>query len=495
MKKKLLVLLSLSAALCATLGFSACTPDDGAAMKKKNAVTVYYDANGGAFANDKDVSLYDVISLKNVAKDENGIKKVKLIAPGDDVRNQNALVKDTSEIAKQDYFLAGWYRERLPRVDGSGNPLDENGVLTSVSGKAQGYTYSGKWDFEKDYLEVDATKSHSAKKVVLTLYAAWVPNFSYEFYAPETDEQTPETWTKLDSKKNFDPTLTSKRTLTLPTIDEATGGLKMQDFPSVSDMTFTGAYLDEACTIPWTAETAHEGSVDYATGTGVNTVKKVYTTWKTGTWYTITNTDQLVMSASASGIFDIQADLNFLKTLDGGETESITWPYAFSSTRFNGTIYGNGHTISNVTINQTDTSNLLFGLFGGLGETAVLSNITFANTTLNLNAGSRSADPKFGLLAGEVNDNATLTDVTIEGKLRISDKIYNNVKLGQGDYSDYMIGLLFGYVGDTNVAGITQNITAEVYNPNSTAETPLDPVNIEIEVVDGLVFITKKQTA
>ena len=48
---------------------------------------------------------------------------------------------------------------------------------------------------------------------------------------------------------------------------------------------------------------------------------------------------------------------------------------------FNGTIKGNGHTIKNVTIEQTNNSKVNAGLFGYLAETSSLSDLTFENVT------------------------------------------------------------------------------------------------------------------
>jgi len=111
----------------------------------KYNVSVKFDANGGMFAGTKDVYVVDVFSLENQKSDANGMKEISLIQPDNSKRGDRAF-----EVSKTDYFLAGWYQERTPRVNDNGEALDDYGVPTSKSGRPQGYVYSGKWDFDID---------------------------------------------------------------------------------------------------------------------------------------------------------------------------------------------------------------------------------------------------------------------------------------------------------------------------------------------------------
>ena len=129
-------------------------------------VSVRFDANGGMFAETPNVYVVDVFNLASLKTNANGNKEISLLDPEDSKRGT---IKYT--VSNQGHNFVGWYTERTPRVDENGNPLDEYGVLTSVSGKAQGYTYSGLWDFSKSTVEVDPNKEYTSEESVLTLYA------------------------------------------------------------------------------------------------------------------------------------------------------------------------------------------------------------------------------------------------------------------------------------------------------------------------------------
>lgn len=485
MKIKPILLLSLSAAIFASLGFAACgSTTEEEIMHQQNAISVRYDCGEGNFANAKDLTLHDVIPLDNVAV-ENGVKTIKLLAPGDEDRGQGASFSFPSYTG---YFLAGWYQGKTPRVDENGNALDENGELTSVSGKAQGYSYSDKWDFDNDVLTLDSSKEYNASESILTLYAAWVPQFSFSFVAPEydTDGVTVKSWTEIGTK-TFDPTV-QESTLALPVEDSATGGLKLNDVPAKRGYTYSGAYLDSSLSTEWTATTEHIGDVDEETGTAISPVQIVYTNWKEGEWFKISNVQQLVTSAAANRYFELQADLDF---------QNASWPSAFSSGRFSGAIYGNGHKISNVTVKQTNISATYFGLFGSLSEKATLSNVTFENATLDLDTGSRVPQSRFGLLAGDFSANTKLENVTVTGKVLISDEIYDNAKDGES-YANYSLGLLFGesaYDADGNPVahGIDTNaIVCEIYVKTQNADNTKQPA-IEAHVDDDIILLDKVQ--
>ena len=485
MKIKPILLLSLSAAIFASLGFAACGTTEEEIMNQENAISVRYDCGDGNFANAKDLTLHDVIPLEKVAE-EDGKKTLKLVEPGDPKRGEGASVSFPSYTG---YFLAGWYKTKTLRVNENGEPLDECGELVSVSGKAQGYSYSEKWDFDNDVLTLDASKEYNASEAVLTLYAAWVPQFSFSFMVPETyeaDGVTVKTW-KEASTKTFDPTV-QEGTLILPVDDTKTGGLKLNDIPEQRGKTFVGAYADEACTNEWTATSEHAGDVDEATGTAIAPVQKIYTTWKNGEWFKITTASQLQTSAAATRYFELQADIDF---------EGIAWPVAFSSTRFNGAIYGNGHKISNITAKQTNISATFFGLFGSLGEKAVLDSVTFENATLDLDTGSRVPQSRFGLLAGDFSATTVFNDVSVSGKVKISDEIYDNKK-DEVSYANYSLGLLFGetaYDSDGNPVahGIdTSAIACEVYVKTQDADNTKTPA-IEAHVEDGIILLDKVQ--
>lgn len=479
MKKKPILLLSLAATACAVVGLASCGVNEAAVMQQKDAISICFDCNGGSFANTKDVTFYDVIPLKNFSTVD-GEKKITLVAPGDGARGDKG--KELSMPSYTGYFLAGWYEERIPRVDANGNPLDEDGNLTSVSNKPQGYSYADKWDFDSDQVVLDASKEYTAETSIITLYAAWIPNFSYQFMTPKSYEDDGVTVKEWEEKSvtAFNP-LVQDNTLKMPTVDEKTGGYKNNSFPTIFNKTFECAYADAELTELWTETTTHNGYVDEATGTAVQPRQTVYTLWKEGTWYEISNVAQFNVSASAVGYYELKANLDYTGQF---------WPYALSSTRFNGAIYGNGFTISNVSIEQSQISDIYGGLFGALGEKAVLENITFENVTYTLKTGSRMPDAKFGLLAGE-NNSTSLTGVSVTGSLKISDELYDNAKDGVS-YANYSIGLLFALDLTSGANTITQTITHEVYVATQNAENTKQPsITATLDEDDGTITLAK----
>ena len=181
MKKYLKLLLVTALLGTALLAMTACSKWEkpyASADADGYTVSVRFDANGGMFAGTNDVFLIDVFNPTAAPKNASGKAEISLISPDDSRRESNAF-----EVSNTGYFLAGWYRERALRTDENGNALDVDGNLCSVSGKAQGYVYSGRWDFSKDRLEVDPNGSYSSATPTMTLYAAWIPYYTYEFYA------------------------------------------------------------------------------------------------------------------------------------------------------------------------------------------------------------------------------------------------------------------------------------------------------------------------
>ena len=112
---------------------------------------------------------------------------------------------------------------------------------------------------------------------------------------------------------------------------------------------------------------------------------------------------------------------------------------------FSGTIQGNGHTISNVDLTQTNNSKVNAGLFGYLTETAKLTDLTFENVTFTIKAGTRVMGTNFGLLSGTISGEAVLENVEITNScLQIDSSCYFGV-------DEYAIGLVCGMGDATRV--------------------------------------------
>jgi len=366
-------------------------------------VSVKFDANGGTFTTNTSV----IVDSFNT----DGKSEIALISPDDEMRD-----KDAFTATKNGHFLAGWYKERIEKTNDDGETF---------------YEYSGKWDFENDTLKIDKNKQYSAETPALTLYAAWVPLFEVEFYSLDSGE--------LIDTINYNPT--SSKALKIPAWNEETGAVEMYDFPKREGYTYSKAYFDAEATNELTGEELmHPGVVNADDATATNSVLKLYVDWTEGEWYRIYNVDQFKESATLNGNYELFADLDF--------TDEI-WPTTFVYGNFGGVIKGNGHTIKNVEVTQTNNSKINAGLFGYLTDTASITDVVFENITFTLKAGTRKVGTSYGLFAGTISDNATIGGVSIlNSRLQIDSSCYFAV-------DDYTIGLVCG-MGDFSKVSTAQ---------------------------------------
>ena len=394
------------------------------------SVSVKFDANGGAFTTNTST----IVDSFDSKQDD-----IALLAP-DDSRRGN----DSFTAKKNGYFLAGWYRERIEKTD-------DNGEIV--------FEYSGKWDFEKDVLEIDHNKEYSADSPALTLYAAWVPLFEIEFYSLDDG--------KLIDTINYNPLET--KSLEVPAWNEETGAVEMYKFPEREGYTFNKAYFDAEGTKELTGKTlTHPGTVDLENATVKDPVLKLYIDWTEGEWYRIYNADQFIESASLKGNYELFADLDF--------TDKI-WPTSFVYGNYSGVIKGNGHTIKNVEITQTNNSKVNAGLFGYLTDTASISDVIFENVTFTIKAGTRKVGTSYGLFAGTISDNAIINNVSIiNSRLQIDSSAYFSV-------DDYSIGLVCG-MGDAS------KISSAQIECIATGKEP-EKVNISVNENEVTVDIKK----
>ena len=422
--KGILILLLLLTALLVTGCAEEPTPYE-VNDAENFTVSVKYDANGGTFTTNTAV----IVDSYDAAK-TNG--KIALLNPDNALRGNDAFTA-----VNNGYFLAGWYRECTQQPDGS-------------------YVYAGKWDFETDVLTVDPAEEHTSAEPVLTLYAAWIPMFRINFCDLESGEVL-DTYT-------FDPN--SGASLQVPALNEETGAVEMYKFPARSGYTFDSVYYDaEGTHMVETAEVVHPGTVNLENGTAENGTMDLYINWTEGEWYHIYNVEQFLDNASVNGNYVLHADLDF---------EGEIWPTSLMYGNFSGTIEGNGHTISNVELTQTNNSKVNAGLFGNLTESAQLKDVTFENVTFTIKAGTRVMGTSFGVLAGTISTDAVLENVRITGALQIDSACYFGV-------DEYVIGLVCGMGDPTRVSA--EIVCAVVGESPETVVVTVDGNEVTLEFV------------
>ena len=362
-------------------------------------VSVKFDANGGLFTTNTSV-IMDSFNISNMVVGNDGRVEIPLISPDDAQRG-----KDGFSAYNNGHFLVGWYTNRYTTKDDQGN----------IS-----YTYSGKWDFSQDTVKVHSTGTYSADDPVLTLYAVWAPLFEIEIYDLNSGDYVDSiTLNPLENNE-----------VQLPVWNEKTGAIDMNDVPQRDGYTFAGAYYDADGSVPINGETLqHSGKMDFELGATVGGKMKVYVDYLEGEWFHIYTAEQFVKNAKLNGNYVIHNDLDF---------DGLIWPTVLVQGNFGGTIQGNGHTFKNISADQTNNSKTNAGLFGTLKNTAKIEDLTFDHVTFTIKKGSRVSGACFGLFAGQVDANATLTNVQIvDSKLQIDS--------GCAFLSDdYSIGLVSG---------------------------------------------------
>ncbi len=402
--------------------------------KQGYSVSVRFDAGEGRFAN-RDITVVDVFSLDDYKAGEDGMIRIPLLDPQDKDRGAQAYVVDNPG-----YTLAGWYTDRQPRVDDQGRPLDEYGELTEVSGREQGWVYSGKWDFASGTVAVDPATVKSGADAVLTLYAAWVPGVQFHLYDLNTLDR--------DGNPALIETYVGSK-LTVPTWKN--GAISLGgSFPKL-DGTPNAIYADKDMTAPLTDPIKID--INYENGTINTPAVDVYVDLWQGQWFKISTVQQFYRNARADGNYIIEADLDF-------SIKGAIWPANFykGQNQFTGKIIGNGHTFSGITVVQP-TGAQQGGLFGFIGAGASITDLHFSNVTYTA-IGSRIQGSTAGLLAGTISDQATLENVTVSGKLLIDPSLL----LDGMDLSTY--GMLAG-AGTADIS--LENIKVELTGDNKNA--------------------------
>lgn len=411
MKRKFLTLISSVLLLVTLLCLSSCLKSEYDELDDMGyTVSVRFDANGGTFKGSNST----VVDSFN--PDESTV--IKLISPDDDRRGKN----NKMEVSKPECMLAGWYASRTP--------IDENDL-------SKGYTYSDRWDFEKDSITLDENKEYTANEPVLTLYAAWIPYFTFEYYTE-------------DGVKYAE---TSGYSITVPEWKSGDATIDMGKFPKRDGYTLLSAYSDSAMQNAVSGRV--EGKWDIETASVESPVIRIYTEWAEGNQYRIYSADQLRKNAALDGVYTLMNDIDFT---------GVSWPGAFANGKFSGEFNGNGYKISNISFKSEGTV-AQSGLFGSIESGARFDNITFENITCTVNPRRVAVGAKYGLFAGNIASGATFDGVSVSGIL-----LFGANCASFGGQLDRSIYLLSGC--GTKPQGISYDITVGVTDEVKDEATP-----------------------
>lgn len=418
MKKKLITILMSAAIVACLAGFVSCgklsAPEQ--AHKNGNVVRVNYDTNGGIIGGGDNVTLFDMFNPHKYTADANGNVHIKVLDPVDE-RRENIGKSDSNKnpLTKSGNILVGWYKTRTENADGS-------------------YSYSDKWDFETDSFEV---KQNTAGEE-FTLYALWTEFFEFDYYRVKSDGNVEfigkDQLSVIPSevKGTADET---RAAIYLPAW--ADGAMNYQtgsySFPKVSGMTYTAAYLDKECEKEIKTEQGkpfiHSGYID-ENGVAQNRIQNIYVTYEEGERYKISTAEQFAKYANVDGYYEISGDLDFT---------GVAWPSSLTFGTFNGRIYGkDGISVkfSNISAKYSSSSSNRGGLFGEIGDNAVIENVAFENVTVEIAASGMVSDIKYGLFAGNVSEKADMTGVSLTGATL---KISGGIDQPSGDYRIHLL--------------------------------------------------------
>lgn len=394
MTKKIRVYLFavLLAVLALTL-FAGCklnpTLDDFINKNNLKAVVTYY-ANGGNFGG--------AATEKSLYYPE-GVKPLNI--------GEDTITNGTINISRKDYEFAGWYYA----------PLGEDGL--PVFNEGTNIVAASDSDTPVDFSVPLKDGDH------LYVYAKWVSVEKLEIRLV-TDGGA-----DLSAIENGETVIYKNGdVLSL----QSFGGQSINRFSkdpitgTINDFTFAEYYTDETCEeiVSWPIK-ALNGTENQV----------IYARYIPGKW-TMLKSSSDIMRANfglSSNKYYLLCDID----MNGAAFPAIS--------RFACVLQGNGFTVSNaaVTVSQTVTFNKK-SLFGDITESAVISDVTFENITLNVNLG-RNQFPEIYLFATSVNSSAKITGVTIGGTLNITtterSKIVANITQnasGEYDTTHWIIG-------------------------------------------------------
>lgn len=432
MLKKLRIIIGIVFIITLCAGLSACKKSGAF---DKYDVLVYYDANGGSFGGIAGVTIVDGFKFSDYETDENGNYHFKLLDPTSEARP----AKDKRILDKTQSFNLGWYKTRKSQTDEDGNLLDAEGnSLIEVEGvyyvkgtendespvtSEPYYTYDDKWDFENDEFVVNPQNG----KAELRLYAGWVPYYFFNYYVQEKGEWVKygETYFNYENLMKEDSEYYDRNTIWTPEWNE---GVMDHDhsynkgtytFPKYDGHTFVAAYTDPECTDKIDGSFVHEGTLDVEHAIAINRVQNIYVQFEDGVKYRIEKAEQLSKNVSLNGQYTILDNLAF--------TDTVKWPAAFVTGTFNGTfVAAEGEiTVTGVSIAFNNQSAEYGGLFGRIGAGAVVKGIKFVDVGLDIQETYRRQNCTIGLFSGDINEKATVENITVNGTIRLG-KIYND---------------------------------------------------------------------
>ena len=312
----------------------------------------------------------------------------------------------------------------------------------------------------------------------ISLYAAWVPNFRFEFYSIDDPDTVIGTVDNVSIGGKIDA----------PVWDDSDDSLYLGGLTNVFETELKGKTFIAMYTSPDKSQRItgdsiiHSGTINYEDATAINPTMKLYVEAWDGEWKHVYKTNKFINKFDMNANYVIMNDLDFRYYNDIlEEYEYYKWPTTNVNNEFTGKIVGftkeNGEPvkISNISFTQASSSTKgAIGMFGRIAAGAVIENIYFENATMVIDKGSpMTAKMSFGLLAGAIDDEAVINNVSVSGVIKISSKC----KFRQ--IEQVSIGLVCGS-GSTHGIGY-ENITVEKTDDVDSFSAEVVGNKVEIE--------------
>lgn len=259
--------------------------------------------------------------------------------------------------------FSGYYCDNkwyLPKLDSDGNIVkDDNGIVA----------LGEEWDFET----MRVTEN-------ITLYANLVQKVEMKFVDSATGEV-------VKTISDGEPGKTRSKP-------------SSRQQPSKTDHTLYEYYVDKECTqvFGWPYTFGEEDVT-------------VYVKFIPGRWTIVRTAQEFASALVGGGDIYVDADLDF---------NGVNWS---TLEKLNVTINGNGHTISNISINHTfNRNNLAYcALFGSLGEKANVYDLKFSNVSITAEV-TLSGEYKLAMFACGAVEGARVSNVSVSGTITCDNK-------------------------------------------------------------------------
>ena len=291
------------------------------------------------------------------------------------------------------------------------------------------YTYDDYWDFENDYF----TCNPNSEEKQLTLYAGWVPYYYFDYnYQDENGNWVKYAETYFNYKAVADnPSFGDYNTIWTP--DWKNGRMEHSHnyangsaytFPKLDGYTFLEAYTDENCTNKIEGAFTHPGTLDLEHAKPESRIQQIYVKAEKGERFRIDKAEQLADTDNVftDGIYTILNDLEF--------TDDYTWPSAFATGTFTGVFQaedGKSVTIKGAKAIVVSSSVSFGGLFGKIGDGAVVKGINFSDAWLTVANTYNKQECVFGLFSGQISEKASVEAITVSGLVRLGNIVSDSL--------------------------------------------------------------------